>query len=229
VDFPAGAFEARLLRRPNRYLAFCEAPDGAELRCFCPDPGRLVELATPGRRALVAPAATEGRRTTHTLLALHQAGEWVSLLTAAANRLAREAAAAGLLPELPPPATWRAEVRHGESRLDFDAGGVLLEVKSVTLVVDGEARFPDAPTLRGARHVRELAAHAREGGRAMLLFVQQREAGRLVRPHAATDPAFAAALAEAAGAGVLLAAVACRVDTRGVTPARRIPVAVAHS
>jgi len=226
VDFPPGTFEARFLRRPNRYLTFCEAPGGTELRCFCPDPGRLAEFTTPGRRVLVAPASPEaqGRRTTHTQVAFHHGGEWVSILTAKANELAREAAEAGLLPELPPPATWRAEVRHGESRLDFDAGGTLVEVKSVTLLVEGEARFPDAPTLRGARHVRELAAHAREGGKAMLLFVEQREGGARVRPQAATDPAFAAALADAAEAGVALAAVACRVDLRGVTPVRRIPV-----
>lgn len=228
MDFPPGTFEARFRRRPNRYLTFCEGPDGAELRCFCPDPGRLAEFVTPGRRVLVAPAPPEatGRATTHTQLAFHHGGEWVSILTAKANQLAREAAAAGLLPELPDPATWRAEVRHGESRLDFDAGGTLVEVKSVTLVVDGEARFPDAPTLRGARHVRELEHHAAGGGRAMLLFVQQREAGRLVRPHAVTDPAFAEALGEAARAGVLLAGIACRVDPRGVFPVWRIPVAV---
>src|SRR5581483_572086 len=205
VEFPPGTFEARFLRRPNRYLTFCEAPDGTELRCFCPDPGR---------------------RTTHTQVAFHHGGEWVSILTAKANVLAREASQRGLLPELPPSEGWRAEVRHGESRLDFLAGETLVEVKSVTLVVEGEARFPDAPTLRGARHVRGLAAHARDGGRAMLLFVQQREAGRLVRANAATDPDFAAALRDAAGAGVALAAVACRVDAGGVVPVRRVPVAV---
>ncbi len=228
MEFPPGTFEARFLRRPNRYLTFCEAPDGTELRCFCPDPGRLTEFVTPGRRVLVAPAPAdaEGRRTTHTQVAFHHGGEWVSILTAKANVLAREASQRGLLPELPPSEGWRAEVRHGESRLDFLAGETLVEVKSVTLVVEGEARFPDAPTLRGARHVRGLAAHARDGGRAMLLFVQQREAGRLVRANAATDPDFAAALRDAAGAGVALAAVACRVDAGGVVPVRRVPVAV---
>lgn len=227
MRFPEGTLEARFLRRPNRYLTFCEAPDGTELRCFCPDPGRLTEFVTPGRRVLVAPAPAdaEGRRTTHTQVAFHHGGEWVSILTAKANQLAREAADLGLLPELPPTRAWRAEVRHGESRLDFLAGDVLVEVKSVTLVVDGEARFPDAPTVRGARHVRELAAHARKGGRAMLVFVQQREGGRLVRPHAATDPDFAAALRDAAQAGVQVAGLACRVDPEGVTPVRRIPVA----
>jgi sugar fermentation stimulation protein A len=226
VDFPEGTFEARFLRRPNRYLTFCEAPDGAELRCFCPDPGRLAEFTTPGRRVLVAPAPAGAlaRRTTHTQVAFHHGGEWVSILTAKANALAREAWEGGLLPEIPPGTAWRPEVKHGESRIDFLAGDTLVEVKSVTLVVDGEARFPDAPTLRGARHVRELASHAREGGRAMLVFVQQREAGARVRPNDATDPAFGAALRDAQKAGVVLAAVACRVDLSGVVPVRRIPV-----
>lgn len=223
--FPPGVFEARFLRRPNRYLTFCEAPDGAELRCFCPDPGRLAEFATPGRRVLVAPAPADAmhRRTTHTQVAFHHGGEWVSILTAKANALAKEAHERGLLPELPD-GPWKPEVKHGASRLDWLVGDALLEVKSVTLVVDGEARFPDAPTLRGARHVRELAEHARHGGKAFLLFVQQRESGARVRANEATDPAFADALRDAHDAGVGLLGVACRVSPEGVVPTRRIPV-----
>lgn len=223
MDWPPGVFEATFLRRPNRYLSFCER-DGEELKCFCPDPGRLAEFVTPGRRVLLAPSSDPLRRTQFTQLAFHHGGEWVSIVTAAANKLAKEAWTHGLLPEIAPSAAWRAEVKHGASRIDYDVDGMLLEVKSVTLCVDGEARFPDAPTVRGARHVRELAVHAREGGRAMLLFVQQRECGRLVRPNEARDPDFAAALREAALAGVSMAAVACRVDEAGITPTRRLPV-----
>ena len=236
VEFPQGTFEATFLRRPNRYLTFCAGPGGDELRCFCPDPGRLAEFTTPGRRVLVAPAPVDAaaRRTTHTQVAFHHGGEWVSIVTLAANRLAKEAWEHGLLPEIAPGSTWRPEVKHGASRLDYevtapDGARTLVEVKSVTLVVDGEARFPDAPTVRGARHVRELAAHARDGGRALLVFVQQRMGGALVRPQAVTDPDFAAALKEAHAAGVGLAAVACEVSPGGVVPVRRIGVAVEPS
>ena len=150
-------------------------------------------------------------------------------MTLDANRLAKEAWERGLLPETPPGTAWKPEVAHGASRLDYaltlPSGEVaLLEVKSVTLLVGDEARFPDAPTLRGARHVRELTQHALKGGRAILLFVQQRMGGVIVRPQASTDPDFAVALAEAHSAGVSLFAVACEVGPGGILPLKRVPV-----
>jgi sugar fermentation stimulation protein A len=122
----------------------------------------------------------------------------------------------------------KREVRLGESRLDFrlsgPAGVEWVEVKSVTLVEDGIARFPDAPTLRGARHVRELAAAARGGGKAAVVFVIQRSDAQGFVPHDEADAAFGVALREAAGAGVGVYAWTCEVSLREIAIARQIPV-----
>jgi sugar fermentation stimulation protein A len=108
----------------------------------------------------------------------------------------------------------------GRSRFDFalrDLRGAetLVEVKSVTLVEDGVALFPDAPTVRGARHLSELEDYVRAGGRALVLFVVQRGDARAVAPNARTDPRFARALLSAARAGVMLRAVRFSLDGDG--------------
>jgi sugar fermentation stimulation protein A len=122
----------------------------------------------------------------------------------------------------------RRESVLGRSRFDFQlqyrGRRVLAEVKSVGLVEDGHALFPDAPTERGVRHLRELAAHARSGEAALLAFVVQRGDARAVAPHHVRDPDFAGALLEARAAGVRLLAYSCRVDTRGAAIVGRLPV-----
>jgi sugar fermentation stimulation protein A len=103
---------------------------------------------------------------------------------------------------------------------------VLAEVKSVTLVEGDRGLFPDAPTARGARHVRELSALARRGEPSAVVFVVQRPDARSVTPNRATDPAFADAMAGAARAGVSLLAYTCRVGPAGIRLEGRVPVLV---
>jgi sugar fermentation stimulation protein A len=100
----------------------------------------------------------------------------------------------------------------------------LLEVKSATLVVGERAFFPDAPTSRGLRHLQELTADCRKGRQAFVVFIVQRDDARSLSPHAANDPAFAAALADAVRAGVKVLAFACQVTRAGIRLDRRIPV-----
>jgi sugar fermentation stimulation protein A len=130
--------------------------------------------------------------------------------------------------DLGAPVTVRREVTVGSSRLDFllegPAGCCYIEAKSVTLVVDGIARFPDAPTTRGARHVGELIQLHEAGAHAAILFIVQREDATAFRPNVAADPPFAAALARAAAAGVETRAYRCRVTLTGVTIMSEIPV-----
>ena len=122
----------------------------------------------------------------------------------------------------------RREVGHGASRFDFllshRGRRVLTEVKSVGYVEKGRALFPDAPTARGARHVRELTAHARRGGASLLAFVVQGPGARAVAPHAELDPEFAAALAEAHRAGVRVLGFSCEVTEAGAHINGRLPV-----
>ena len=92
----------------------------------------------------------------------------------------------------------------------------------VNLVVDGEARFPDAPTVRGTKHVRELTDYQLAGGQSAIVFIVMRQDAECFAPNAATDPDFAQALAEAAAAGVLIRVYRCGIDTEGVSFAGRI-------
>lgn len=199
---------ARFVARPNRFIVLARLRDGSEARCHLADPGRLRDLLIPGAELRLASAEHRpGRRT-----------RWTVALVRAP--VARGLLADGRIPGLGKGLEVLREVRHGKSRIDFCVVGprgarTLVEVKSVSLVEGGRALFPDAPTVRGARHVRELTAHVRKGGRAMILFVVQRPDARSVSPNPRTDPAFTAALGEAREAGVMLRAVGFRFNAAG--------------
>lgn len=145
-----------------------------------------------------------------------------------ANTIFERALQRGAVPGLLGAHIIAREVRKGSSRIDFEVvfrgRRALVEVKSATLVEKGRAFFPDAPTARGARHLNELASHCRKGGRALVVFVVQRDDARSLSPHAANDPVFAAALSRAVRAGVRVLAFVCRVGPDGIRLDRRIPV-----
>lgn len=249
-----GAIRAELVERPNRFLARVKLQQSAidgrgharevgdVVEAQVPDPGRLRDLLFPGNEVWAAPASGDKRRTAWALLLARSQVPprcLVSVDTQMPMRLVQPLLEAGEIQDLGGPG-WRIrrEVRVGQSRLDFslEAGPkarpdqrVLVEVKSAGLVIDGVARFPDAPTTRGLRHVAELTTLARSGpanpatGTA-LVFVVQREDAREVRPHPEIDPAFAAGLYEADQAGVLLRAVSFAVNEHGFRYLGPLPV-----
>jgi len=233
TPIPGPLEPARFLDRPNRFVVRCRLEStGGVVEAHIRERGRLEAILVPGRRLWVCPSADPTRRTAWTaFLAESPAGEgWVSLDTTLPNRLIRRAIEAGGLPELEGWRLERAEWPHGGSRFDFllarpkDGRRLVLEVKSVGLVDDGVALFPDAPTARGARHLRELAAiAARDGWEAAVLFVVQRGDAREVRAAAHIDPAFAAALDDAARAGVGVLARRCEVRLDRVVLGPRLP------
>lgn len=218
---------ATFVARPNRFLVHADVA-GERVVAACRDPGRLERLLLPGVELLLASAHGKGRRTSWDVVMARQGRTWVSLMPALANRLLEAAIAHGEAPGLGGARISAREVVHGKSRFDFAllhrGRAALLEVKSVGLVENGRALFPDAPTLRGLRHMRELQEHASRGAAAYVAFVVQREDARSVEAHVDVDPAFAQALSEAARAGVKLLAFGCRVSPRGISIARRLPV-----
>lgn len=223
VAFPP-LVPARLVRRPLRFLVL--ARRGRRLvEAACRDPGRLSELLVPGAHLLLAPAEPGRRRTAFTLMLVRHAGGWVSAVPVLANALLAAALARSGAAGLRGARVLAREVALGRNRVDFllrhRGRRLLTEVKSATLVERGRALFPDAPTVRGTRQLRELARH---GAGALVVFVVQRADASRLSPHAALDPEFARALREAARAGVGLKAYACRVGARGIRLARRIPI-----
>ncbi len=213
-----GVFLARI----NRFTLMVQV-NGREERAHLPNPGRLSELLQPGRNLLLRPA-TSGRRTAWTAVAVDLGAFLVSLDSTLPNRAFPPFLAAGVLPELRGAHLLAKEPKLGAGRADFllahGEEKVWVEVKSVTLVEEGVALFPDAPTARGARHLGELASRVQAGERAFVVFVVQRPDAWRFGPNASVDPRFAEALGTAVTAGVQVRAIVCSFDGEELYPLR---------
>ena len=220
--------EARFLSRPNRFVALVDR-EGCPERVHVKNTGRCAELLVPGARVWLSRAENPARRTPYDLIAVEKqrpAGPLlINMDSAAPNAVAGEWLRSGGLGRLD---QVRAEYRLGDSRFDFFARRgeekLLIEVKGCTLEEDGVAAFPDAPTLRGLKHVRELTALAAEGWQCCVLVVVQMKGVRLFRPNWATQPAFGRALAEAQAAGVQLLAMDCQVTPDSMVLDAPVPI-----
>ena len=210
------------LSRLNRFAARAIV-GGREQTVHVKNTGRLRELLVPGAEAVLCPAAAPGRKTAYDLVAVRHNGRYVNIDSQAPN-----AAAAELMERLYPGCALRRERVFGSSRFDLylERGDLRLftEVKGVTLVRDGTALFPDAPTERGRKHLLELAQARRAGYAAAMLFLVQRDDALRFSPNRETDPAFADALAEAAAAGVEVLCFDCEVTTDTMTARSPVPV-----
>ncbi len=233
VTIPLRAdLEARLLRRYKRFLADVETADGRELTVHCANPGSMKGCSTPGALVRCSTSDNPKRKLEHSLEMIRVGRSWVGLQPMHANRLAAAALRAGAIEGLEGYREVRAEVGvGGGSRLDFmldqhprTKSPAYVEVKSVTLEDEGVARFPDAVTSRGKRHMETLERLKREGARAVVLFVVQRVDCEHFEPADAIDPAYGEALREACKSGVEAVAVRARVRARGITLEDRLPI-----
>ena len=220
--------EARFLTRLNRFAALVEL-EGREVMAHVANSGRLRELLEPGRRLLLAPAPGAHRKTQFDLALVDLDFTLVSADSRLPNALVAEALARGDLRPFAAYPQVRREVTFGESRLDLllegPAGRCYLETKSVTLVeAEGVARFPDAPTLRGVKHLRTLSQAVADGHRAAAVFVIQRGDARSFAPHDTADPEFGDALRAAQAAGVEIYAYPCQVSPEEIRLAAPLPV-----
>lgn len=208
---------ARFVSRPNRFIAHILV-DGTPQIAHVKNTGRCRELLIPGAEIFVQHCPAASRKTAYDLITVRKGGRLVNMDSTAPNRLFAEWARAGGVPDL---TLLRPEVRRGSSRFDFylEAAGrpTFVEVKGVTLEEDGIVRFPDAPTERGVRHLRELADCVRQGLDAWAVFIVQMSGVRHLEPNRKTHPEFADALADAHAAGVRLLALDCLVTEDTVT------------
>jgi sugar fermentation stimulation protein A len=227
VRLEGSLIEGTFIRRDNRFRATVEVR-GQPVWAHVPNSGRLEELFVPGRPVLLRKIDLPHRKTKYDLTLVELDQGLVSVDARLPNKLVHEAIAANQLPEFTGYQAVHREVAYGASRLDFMLEGgkrrCFVEVKSVTLVCAGVALFPDAPTLRGRRHVGELAQAILEGKRAAVVFVVQREDAVSFAPNDAADPAFGQTLREAARTGLEVYAYLCRVSWDKVALDRPIPV-----
>ena len=215
--------EAVFLDRPNRFIANVLL-DGEPAFCHVKNTGRCRELLTPGARVILSRGTTPLRKTAYDLVSVYKGERLINLDSQAPNAIAAE-----YLPRLfPDLMELKREVAWGDSRFDFYGvkgdGPFYLEVKGVTLERDGLVYFPDAPTERGVKHLRELARLQRGGTNAYVLFIIQMRDVISLQANRATDPAFADALLAAKAAGVGVYAVDCIVAPDSVTAHEPVPV-----
>lgn len=216
--------KGRFLRRPNRFIAYVEI-DGREELCHVKNTGRCRELLSPGAEVYCAVSENPNRKTKFDLITVRKGNYLINMDSQAPNAAAGEWLRSGGMgqAELVKP-----EQKFGQSRFDFylerQGRPMYLEVKGVTLEEDGVCRFPDAPTERGARHLRELITAKRQGFDAAVLFVIQMAPVRYLTPNDETDPDFGAALREAKAAGVEILAADCAVTPGSMVIGNLVPV-----
>ena len=215
----------RFVARPNRFVARVETAAGEET-VHVKNTGRCRELLIPGVTVYLSRSGNPARKTAFDLIAVEKGNRLINLDAQAPNQVFAEwAASGGFLPEV---TALRREYVYGDSRLDFcletPEGRHLVEVKGVTLEEGGRAFFPDAPTQRGVRHIRELIRAAEKGLDATLFFVVQMNDIASMSPNDRTHPAFGEALREAAAAGVRICAGTCRVGPDRLELDRPVPV-----
>lgn len=215
----------RFLARPNRFIAQVETAEGIQT-VHVKNTGRCRELLVPGAAVYLERGTNPGRKTAYDLIAVEKGDLLINMDAQAPNKVFAEwAGQGGFLPDV---TAVRPEFRYGDSRLDFcletARGPHLVEVKGVTLEENGHARFPDAPTERGVKHLHELMRAVTEGHRATVFFVLQMAGMTDFAPNDDTHPAFGAALRQAAEAGVHVAAYGCRVTPDTLELDRPVPV-----
>lgn len=198
--------------RPNRFTITFKMGEVSEL-AHLRDPGRLTELLTPDVKLLLRPAQNAAnRKTKYDVLAVLHDGRWVLINSGFHSDVAAELIGSGLIGEFTGYSVEKREYTYGKSRLDFlltnkdEYEKLLLEVKGCTLVEEGLAKFPDAPTLRGKRHLEELIAAKNEGFNSAVLFLIMRDDPEEFSPNWEMDPEFSRTLKTAQEKGVMIIA-----------------------
>jgi len=228
--YPTPLTEVRLVGRRKRFFADVEAPDGRAFAVHCANPGRMTSCGAPGSRARISDSGNPKRTLRWSLEQVAETDAWVMVHTARTNPVVEALVAAGRVPGVPADAPRRREAADGAGhRFDLlvepeDAPRLWIEVKNVTWRVGDEARFPDAVTARGRRHLEGLADRVALGDRALLVFYVGRGDVDRVRPAEDVDPAYAAALRHAVEAGVEVVALAGRVTAAGLDATGTLPV-----
>lgn len=212
------------LHRPNRFIAEVEIGGNREI-CHVKNTGRCRELLPPGAKVWCLDAENPNRKTRYDLITVEKGEKLINMDSQAPNVAVKEWLLEGGFGQVQ---EVRPETKFGDSRFDFsfrkDGKACFMEVKGVTLENDGVCAFPDAPTARGVKHIRELIRAVKLGYGAYILFVIQMEHIKYLHPNDATDPAFGKALREAAEAGVQILAVDCTVTPEEMKIKDSVPV-----
>lgn len=234
MRFTPALMQGKLLRRYKRFLADIALADGTEITIHCPNTGSMRNCLFPGEPVWFSTSANPKRKYAHTweLMGTPEDG-LIGIHSGNANALVEEAIKQGIISELSGYDSLRREVKYGDenSRIDLLLEGAqkpacYIEVKSCTLLEGEQGYFPDAVSLRGQKHLRELIQMVNLGHRAVLLFVVQHTQIHSVAPAEHIDPEYAKLLKMAALAGVEVLAYRCEISPTEIHLAQACPVRV---
>ena len=202
--------DAKFINRPNRFIAEVEIPERGREIVHVKNTGRCKELLIPGVDVILDESDNPNRKTKYDLIAVRKEGMgWINIDSQAPNKVVYEWLEKQGYSYIKP------EYKYGNSRIDFymekENSKYLMEVKGCTLEIDRIGYFPDAPTERGVKHLRELTLATKKGYKCIIAFVIQMEGITEVRPNISTHPEFGIALKEAKDAGVEIWYMPCRV------------------
>lgn len=232
MQFTPALQPATLVQRYKRFLADVVTPEGVALTLHCPNTGAMTGCATPGDTVWYSTSPNIKRKYPHTWEITQTAGgEYICVNTLRANQLVKEAISLDLIPELRGYNSLKTEVKYGaeNSRIDFllqaeDQPECYIEVKSVTLADRDNGYFPDAVTLRGQKHLRELISVAAAGKRAVLLFAVLHSAIGRFSPARHIDLKYAQLLNEAQKQGVEVLAYKAELSADNMTLRSSLPI-----
>jgi sugar fermentation stimulation protein A len=228
LKWPEPLIEATILKRYKRFLADIDL-GGKTITAHVPNTGSMQSCWEPNWKCALSLSKNPDRKLPYTLELVHNGETWIGVNTGNANKLAKIWLTENLLPEISGYTVVVPEKKIGLSRVDFYLEGhptlppCYVEVKNVTLKLDGIAQFPDSVTERGQKHLKELMEIKKSGLRAAMLYVVQREDVSTFRPALGLDPQYAALLLEAHKSGVEILVYQCRMGLQELSLGQSLP------
>ena len=221
-----------LIKRYKRFLADIELADKKVLTVHCPNTGSMLGCSEPGSPVMVSRSDNPGRKYPHTLEMVQAGSAWVGVNTSLTNKIVREALENRVVKEFGSLDLITQEVKtSAHTRLDFllerEGSSIYMEVKSCSLAENRAAMFPDAVTVRGTKHLHELAALKKQGHRAAVFFCVQRQDADWFMPARHIDPVYAETLVRVASEGVMVLAYQADVNPKEIIITRKLPVKLA--
>ena len=227
MKFPTNLTHGYLIKRYKRFLADVKLDNGEIVTAHCTNSGSMKSCIEEGAEVFLSPVNDPKRKTRFTWEMIKINGDWVGINTSNPNRIAFEWISAGIVPGLEGYKSIKREVTFGDSRFDIFAEKpgeqCFVEVKNVTLKEGNYARFPDAETTRGQKHLETLISVKQQGMRAVMLYIIQRIDVKNFAPATDIDPNYAKLLTKAHAAGVEIIPLQVKVTPEGIEPVKILP------
>jgi sugar fermentation stimulation protein A len=217
-----------LVKRYRRFLAEIQLPSGETVLAHCPNSGSMKGVNLPGHDVMVSYHGDPRRHLNYTWEMIRADDDWVGINTLVPNRIVAEALEEDRIPALRRYGEYRSEVMVApHTRIDFvlgKSGRCWMEVKNVSLVENGTAKFPDSVTERGTKHLRAMTKHVHKGGKAVALYVVQHHAANVFTAADEIDPVYGRTLRAALRVGVLIEVWKTKVTPQEIRLDHPLPV-----